>query len=66
MAGAVNYCDPFFCASWQLKVGFSKHFRYAYQKEWRFVWPMAAPTERNEAFFIELGPLDSLASLYTT
>jgi hypothetical protein len=61
----VNYFDPYFCATWQLKQGFSKHFRYAYQKEWRFIWPMTAQQSRNDAFFIRLGSLKGIASLYT-
>lgn len=60
--GKINYADPYYCATWQLVPGFTKHLKFAYQHEWRFTW---APTSSNQPFTIELGPLTSMGVLYT-
>lgn len=64
-ANAVQYYDPYFCATWQLKQGFSKHLRYAYQREWRFLWEMPQKHGSAPPFFVELGSLEDIGQLYT-
>jgi hypothetical protein len=41
----VVYIDPLNCPITNVDVFSSKHFRYAYQKEYRFIWLPHSPKE---------------------
>jgi len=62
---AVDYIDP--CNPKELPdVYFSKHFRYFYQQEMRFVWtPSSATLNEFPQFSISLGPLADICELLT-
>jgi hypothetical protein len=67
VAAPVEYIDPFFARPHQLAAHISKHFRYSYQKEYRFLW---LPPSQEEAgkwpwdhIAFQLGPLTSYAEL---
>ena len=62
----VYYADPFNIEPDRFSVYFSKHFRYAYQNEYRFL--MIPKTKKDiclEPFFVELGSISKIAKLYT-
>jgi hypothetical protein len=61
--GHVNYIDPMLPTSAHVDVAMSKHFRYAYQQEYRFVWIPLQPQINLEYFDLELGPLHTYAEL---
>ena len=65
--GAIGYYDPYFVEDWSREAdGFLKHFRYAYQKEFRLCWNV--PTESAHAFkpfFVNIGDMRSYAELLT-
>jgi hypothetical protein len=60
--GAVDYRDPYH-PSPSVNIFYCKHFRYAYQREFRFVWE--PPTKRTslKPIYLELGPLDEYCEL---
>lgn len=61
----VYYADPYNYDSDSLSTYFAKHFRYAYQHEYRFL--MVPKTDRTELlppFFINLGSLEDVATYY--
>jgi hypothetical protein len=58
----VNYQDPYHPIR-KLNIFFSKHFRYAYQKEFRFVWEPSNKAESLRPIFLELGPLRDYCEL---
>lgn len=60
--GPLMYYDPYTVTREQLVPIFSKHFRYAYQNEYRFAWT-AATNDPAKPFFVELGPLHDIAEL---
>lgn len=60
---AVNYFDPFHPTTDAKSVFRSKHFKYMYQRELRFVFLPPSPILVLEPIFLELGPLSSIASL---
>jgi hypothetical protein len=53
--GRVHYYDPYRVRPDDLIPQMSKHFRYAYQKEFRLVWERPGLTLHEEPFFIEMG-----------
>jgi hypothetical protein len=60
-----KYYDPYQVRREQLIPGFSKHFRYAYQNEFRMIWrPKSGSTPT--AVFIEVGPLSDITELVRT
>jgi hypothetical protein len=65
---AVVYVDPFFSRVHQLTPHFCKHFRFEYQKEYRFIWAPpdcgnpAEPAPPDHVPF-DLGPLTGCAKL---
>jgi hypothetical protein len=61
--GAATYVDPLRPRSAQLSVPMAKHFRYSYQREYRFVWHPRSPTEQLSHVDVELGPLGDIADL---
>lgn len=60
--GGVDYQDPYHPVP-KLNIPFCKHFRYAYQKEFRFVWYPPSPKEKLRFIFLELGPLKEYCDL---
>lgn len=59
----VRYIDPLNATPGDIEVFFCKHFRYAYQKEFRLVWLPPQPRSELEPVFLELGSLDGLGEL---
>jgi hypothetical protein len=60
----VNYMDPLTDVHEPI-VPLTKHFRYAYQHEYRFVWAPPTQTRALEPMFVSLGSLTSVAELVT-
>jgi hypothetical protein len=65
--GAVDYYDPYFVEDWSLEAeGFIKHFRYAYQNEFRVCWNRAAGTPQTLApFYVRIGDMRKYGELLT-
>ncbi len=60
----VQYVDPYLHPGADVDLFFSKHFRFWYQQEYRFVWiPEAGGRDSLEPIFVELGPLDGISEL---
>jgi hypothetical protein len=58
----VDYIDP--CMPKNAPdIYFAKHFRYAYQEEFRFVWTPPTPATRLSRFTLDLGPLGDICEL---
>jgi hypothetical protein len=57
----VEYVDPFEQPPAGLGVTMQKHFRYAYQKEYRFAFMYPGAANRGDHFFIEAGSLADIA-----
>jgi hypothetical protein len=61
----VYYVDPYNYDRTRLSTRFSKHFRYAYQHEQRFLMvPRDNRTEPLPPFFIHLGSLEDISTYY--
>lgn len=60
--GGVNYQDPYHSVP-KLNIFFCKHFRYANQREFRFVWEPPTKAESLKPVFLELGPLKDYCEL---
>lgn len=59
----VKYLDPLLCDPSKIDVNFAKHFKYAYQNEYRVIWaPKEAATELPIKF-VSIGPLDGIAEI---
>jgi hypothetical protein len=65
--GAVGYYDPYGVEDWDPNSdGFLKHFRYAYQREFRVRWQSADNTTKPlESFLVYIGDMRSYAELLT-
>ena len=62
----INYYDALRFDQKQFSsVPFSKDLRFAYQREYRFVWN-EPPDARLEEFFVEIGTLNDIATLITS
>lgn len=61
--GFVKYVDPLLPRTAQIEVPMSKHFRYEYQQEFRFVWKPKVPRGGLNFVHIELGGLEDIAEL---
>jgi hypothetical protein len=53
----ITYRDPYHPSPESLDIFFIKHFRYAYQCEFRMAWTPPQPEEKLEPVEFELGPL---------
>ncbi len=62
-SGPAKYIDPLLPQYVNLLVPFCKHFGYAYQREHRFCWLPATPTDRLSHIDLEIGPLKEIADL---
>ena len=63
--GKVAYIDPLLPKTSIVDVPMSKHFRYAYQHEYRFAWLPAAPTWGLTHLDVEIGGMREYAELIT-
>jgi hypothetical protein len=61
--GQVNYVDPLLPKTAKLFVPMSKHFRYEYQREHRFIWLPPPVTGPISFVDVTLGPLTDIADL---
>jgi hypothetical protein len=64
-AGATVYLDPYMPRQTAPSVELVKHFRFAYQREWRIFWTDPLPPPPLKPYFIELGNLSSFCKLIT-
>lgn len=62
-ARGVKYIDPLNATIRDVEVCFSKHFRYAYQKEYRIAWLPPEDREKLEPIELEIGSLEDCAEL---
>ncbi len=61
--GPVEYVDPLLPRNATIDVPMSKHFRYEYQHEFRFVWKPQAPRSNLDFLYLEIGSLEDIAEL---
>jgi hypothetical protein len=61
----VKYYDPLNVEKTNLPFYFSKHFGYAYQKEYRIIWIPPEKTNELKPIFLELGNLEDCCELIT-
>lgn len=62
-AQSVRYLDPLLCDPSQIDVNFAKHFRYAYQNEYRAIWAPREALTDLPIEFINIGSLDGIAEI---
>lgn len=62
-ATGVTYYDPLRIDRMPSSVFFQKHFRYAYQREYRIVLLPPKPIKQSEPFFLELGSFEEFCDL---
>lgn len=60
---AVNYVDPLNCKINDIKIFADKHFRFAYQKEERFVWIPEGSVDSLQPVTLEIGPVAEYCDL---
>ena len=61
----VQYFDPYEKIKDEyISVGASKDFRFAYQREYRFLWMHPDGIEASDFIYVEIGALDDIASLH--
>jgi hypothetical protein len=61
--GKVSYVDPLRPTTADINIPMSKHFRYEYQHEYRFVWKPLKPVSNLPYIDLELGSLESFSEL---
>jgi hypothetical protein len=61
--GEAIYIDPLRPSTVKIDVAMSKHFRYEYQSEFRFVWRPVSPMANLSYVDLDLGSLEDLAEL---
>lgn len=59
----VVYIDPLLPSTSVIDVPMSKHFRYEYQREYRYVWMPERPMDKLPYIDLELGDLQGIAEL---
>ncbi len=62
--GGIKYFDPVLTLPEEITVIMAKHFRYAYQKEFRFVMLPKHPVKKLDPVFLEMGSLNDISSYY--
>jgi hypothetical protein len=60
----VRYADPHFDHG-RLPIALTKHFRFAYQREFRMIWVPPTPQKDLKPFLITVGTLKDIAALIT-
>ncbi len=63
ISGSVDYFDPFDVEGSKLGVHFAKHFRFAYQQEFRMVWLPPSPRRVLDPVILELGGLQDICEI---
>lgn len=63
VVGAVKYIDPLRKPPENAERGFWKHFKYAYQLEWRFTWVPKDSRHVLQPVFLEMGSLADISEL---
>jgi len=63
--GRINYVDPLLPQTAAVDIPMSKHFRYSYQDEYRFVWIPPEPRSELTHIDVELGGLQEYSELIT-
>jgi hypothetical protein len=63
VAEPVQYYDPPQVAPAEVEVLTWKHFRYAYQREFRIAWVPTKPVAQLEPIMVEVGPLHDIAEV---
>ncbi len=63
LVGPVNYVDPLFTRVDEVKIFFTKHFRYTYQQEFRLVWVPARNINKLQKIDLEIENLASECEL---
>lgn len=63
-AESVRYIDPTNATIHDLDVCSAKHFRFAYQREYRVIWLPPSPVDALPPLHIEIGDLSSYCSLH--
>ncbi|GAB6178157.1 hypothetical protein JCM16814_30480 [Desulfobaculum senezii] len=62
--GAVNYIDPYLHSEQQFDPFACKHFSYAYQKEFRFIWiPPSPVSDKLKPHLLTLGNLEDICEM---
>jgi hypothetical protein len=61
--GAVKYIDPLRRPLEDAEPGFWKHFKYAYQSEWRYTWFPKSSRQVLQPVFLEMGSLRDISEL---
>jgi hypothetical protein len=60
----IKYYDPYCVEDWASNLyGFAKHFRYAYQNEFRICWFPKNAQEPLDSFFVKIGNMSSFAEM---
>jgi hypothetical protein len=62
--GPVEYYDPYKAGTEAARIPMLKHFRYAYQNEFRFAWLTPDPNQIWEPFFVHIGPIRDISDIY--
>lgn len=62
-AAPVRYIDPLVAKSKDVEVFTSKHFRYAYQNEFRVIWFPNQQVKKLEALFINIGSMEDYSDI---
>ena len=61
----VRYIDPLNTRLDEIEIFFCKHFRYAYQKEFRIAWLPHKPCQQLDYIYLTLGSLEDICELIT-
>jgi hypothetical protein len=64
LARPITYYDPYRVNPDQVEPEFSKHFRFSYQREYRIIWQKIGLGFDEQPFFVEIGNLKEIASIY--
>jgi hypothetical protein len=59
----ISYVDPLRPPARPLNLVHAKHFKFAYQKEYRIIWLPRTPATLLEPFFVEIGSLKDCAEV---
>jgi hypothetical protein len=59
----VKYVDPLNAATRQLQIPINKHFRFAYQQEWRIIWVPVQDAHGLQYIDLELGSMEDCCTL---
>lgn len=62
-AARVQYVDPLNTRVSHVRVPLAKHFRYAYQREWRLLWYPPNDVQDLDALHVEVGSMEDCCEL---